>query len=283
MKYMPKLNGIRAFAVVAVMFEHFGGEALNRFVPIGAGALGVNLFFTLSGFLITGLLLDAFTNNESKALAWRDFYVRRLLRLTPILYLAVAILALLEVRAMGSTWQWHAFYVSNFLVAAGGDKTVFWSLAVEEQFYMLWPFVIAFAPRRWLVPVCAGMFLTAVLWKLTGLLFGLYRPGVNTALFGNLEPLAVGCFLAIQSFRGGNPSAPARGGNRPLTRAGRCILRAERDEHCARELRDRCHVRPGAGGSEPSLGADDIRSLPAGAGRRVRRRSNQARPRHTRA
>jgi hypothetical protein len=157
MKSMPQLDGIRAFAVVAVMFEHFGGEALNRFVPIGAGALGVNLFFTLSGFLITGLLLDAFTNNESKALAWRDFYVRRLLRLTPILYLAVAILALLEVRAMGSTWQWHAFYVSNFLVAAGGDKTVFWSLAVEEQFYMLWPFVIAFAPRRWLVPVCAGI------------------------------------------------------------------------------------------------------------------------------
>lgn len=203
---MPQLDGIRAFAVAAVIFEHFGGAALNRLVPIGAGPLGVNLFFTLSGFLITGLLLDAFTNTESKAIAWRDFYVRRLLRLTPMLYLTVAALALMGVGAMASTWHWHAFYASNFLIASGGAKTVFWSLAVEEQFYLLWPFVIAFAPRRWLVPVCAGMFLTAVLWKISGLLFGLYRPGVNTALLGNLEPLAVGCFLAIVSFRGGKPN-----------------------------------------------------------------------------
>src|SRR5258705_12804151 len=92
---MKQLDTLRAFAILLVMVEHFGGKALNDHIPIGAGSVGVGLFFTLSGFLITGILMKSFDTADNKAVAWRDFYIRRLLRLGPPYYAVMAALVVL--------------------------------------------------------------------------------------------------------------------------------------------------------------------------------------------
>src|SRR5262245_48027521 len=141
MQHMPHLDGLRALAISAVLVEHFGGKALNALVPIGAGSIGVNLFFTLSGFLITGILLESFGKGSNWQTTLLNFYARRFLRLMPIFYVTLFALVLLDIRTLSDSWPWHAAYLSNVHIAFGGEKTVFWSLAVEEQFYLVWPFL----------------------------------------------------------------------------------------------------------------------------------------------
>ena len=102
---MKHLDTLRAFAIGLVMVEHFGGKALNNNIPIGAGSVGVGLFFTLSGFLITGILMQSFDGAQSKAVAWRDFYVRRLLRLVPPYYAVIAALLVLGIGSIATSWM----------------------------------------------------------------------------------------------------------------------------------------------------------------------------------
>lgn len=199
---MKQLDTLRAFAIGLVMIEHFGGAVLNSYIPIGAGSVGVGLFFTLSGFLITGILLQSFDSAPDRATAWRDFYARRLLRLLPPYYAVILVLVLLGIAPIATTWPWDLAYLTNVNIARGGAETVFWSLAVEEQFYLLWPFVIAFVPRRWLVPVIFGMAGVTLLFKL-GLVVGGYNTREVTRLLpGNLVLLGAGCLLAVISYDG---------------------------------------------------------------------------------
>lgn len=200
---MKQLDTLRAFAILLVMVEHFGGATLNDRFPIGAGAMGVGLFFTLSGFLITGILLQSFDGAESKAQAWRDFYARRLLRLVPPYYAVIAALLLLGIAPALQSWPWDLAYLTNVHIARGGPETVFWSLAVEEQFYLFWPFVIAFVPRRFLVATILGLAAVTLLFRL-----GIWLGGYNTRTMGRLLPgnmilLGAGCLVAVVSYRGG--------------------------------------------------------------------------------
>lgn len=199
---MKQLDTLRAFAILLVMVEHFGGKALNDHFPIGAGAMGVGLFFTLSAFLITGILLQSFDTAESKAQAWRDFYARRLLRLVPPYYAVIAGLLLLGVTSVMQSWPWDLAYLTNVNIARGGPETVFWSLAVEEQFYLFWPFVIAFVPRRFLIGTILALAAVTLLFRL-----GVWLGGYNTRTMGRLLPgnmilLGAGCLLAVVSYRG---------------------------------------------------------------------------------
>jgi peptidoglycan/LPS O-acetylase OafA/YrhL len=200
---MTHLDTLRAFAILLVMVEHFGGKALNDHFPIGAGSMGVGLFFTLSGFLITGILMQSFDSASSKRVAWRDFYIRRLLRLVPPYFAVIAALLLLGNAMIAASWPWDLAYLTNVNIARGGPETVFWSLAVEEQFYLFWPFVIAFVPRRFLVQAILGLAVVSLLFKL-----GVWAAGYNTRTVGRLLPgnlilLGAGCLLAVISFRGG--------------------------------------------------------------------------------
>jgi peptidoglycan/LPS O-acetylase OafA/YrhL len=169
--YMPHLDSLRALAAGLVLMEHFWApEIVKRYIP--TGFLGVRLFFVLSGFLITAILLNARNDLEpgygSFSAVARHFYTRRALRLFPVFYLTVLIAAICNVPAIRSSLLWHLFYSSNFYFAWIGHWVGainhFWSLAVEEQFYLLWPWVILLCPRAallritWALPAIALVF-----------------------------------------------------------------------------------------------------------------------------
>jgi peptidoglycan/LPS O-acetylase OafA/YrhL len=201
---MKHLDTLRAFALLLVMVEHYGGSGLNEHIPIGAGSVGVGCFFTLSGFLITGILLESFDAHvESKRAVWLDFYARRLLRLMPAFYAVILALVLMGIEPIASSWPWHAAYLTNVWIALGHPDNVFWSLSVEEQFYLFWPFVIAFAPRRYLLHAIAALVVFSLLFKLGVWLAGFNTRDVNRLLFGNLILLGAGCALAVVSYRAG--------------------------------------------------------------------------------
>ncbi len=153
------LDGLRALAVLAVVLEHFGPVHLAELVH--PGRLGVRLFFVLSGFLITGILLEARAAGGPAATGsiLRAFFVRRALRLLPLFYVVLAISCVFS-PSVREGWLWHATYQTNHYIAIlGGWPTAFahaWSLAVEEQFYLVWPWIILLLPLRALGPAMAG-------------------------------------------------------------------------------------------------------------------------------
>jgi peptidoglycan/LPS O-acetylase OafA/YrhL len=149
--YRPELDGLRAIAVVIVIAFHF---LQQRFVP--GGFLGVDLFFVLSGFLITRLLLEETARHGRVDLG--AFYVRRAARLLPavVLLLAVCTVDAFTTRLLGGTTKTllgvvgTLAYVNNWVRTFGFDSALghTWSLSIEEQFYILWPVVLLIAYRR---------------------------------------------------------------------------------------------------------------------------------------
>lgn len=158
----PALDGLRALAVTLVFIEHYGGGShggtfLNWFNRVRVvGSAGVSLFFVLSGFLITGILYDTLQGNHY----FRNFYARRSLRIFPIFYL-VLVLCLVLTPILHFRLQWghlsFPFYLGNLFAnwnwslyelispthpALSINLGHFWSLFVEEQFYLIWPVVI---------------------------------------------------------------------------------------------------------------------------------------------
>jgi len=136
------------------------GHILNSFPN---GNLAVDCFFVLSGFLITRVLLESRYHIEAEQLSrlavLKSFYLRRILRLFPAYYLLLIILVRFEEytnTSIGSSYPYFFTYTSNFFFyqrkSWDGMISHFWSLAVEEQFYLFWPFVVLYLRRRFLVP-----------------------------------------------------------------------------------------------------------------------------------
>jgi peptidoglycan/LPS O-acetylase OafA/YrhL len=142
---MQRLDGVRALAVMLVLGEHFWWHT-----TLWLGAEGIILFFVLSGFLITSILLD-YSDELSIGEAARVFYLKRLLRLTPVYYVCIGVTVLLGIGGTRQTWWVDALYLTNFRVVlrqSWGPDTHFWTLAVEEQFYLLWLPIVMLLPRR---------------------------------------------------------------------------------------------------------------------------------------
>ena len=157
---MPQLDGLRAIAVLLVVWAHWAPQPYTSIAGTDLGFVGVQLFFVLSGFLITGILVNVHQNVCCPADRWLAlcrFYARRALRIFPLYYLILLLVVLLGVSPFRETWPWHAAYLSNFnfwltgshLNVHGGHL---WSLSVEEQFYLLWPFIL-FVRRKLHVPL----------------------------------------------------------------------------------------------------------------------------------
>jgi peptidoglycan/LPS O-acetylase OafA/YrhL len=168
---IPALDGLRGLAVLAVIAVHanvlYGGETVAGGAGavvarlLGAGWIGVDLFFCLSGFLITRILWQARRSPHY----FRDFYARRLLRILPLYYAFVVVVFLGVYRLAPPTHSLSGgdvlsvlFYTNNLHYAATGVAVPhlghFWSLAVEEHFYLLWPLAVRLLPRRRLMQLC---------------------------------------------------------------------------------------------------------------------------------
>lgn len=188
---MPQLDGLRAAAVASVMAFHFI-PSVDRYAPLGT--MGVRLFFVLSGFLITGILLS--WRGQPLAVAAQVFYTRRALRIFPLFYFVLIAAAALNIGPVRDTFGWHAAYLSNFYFYLRGDwhgpVSHLWSLAVEEQFYLLWPWLILCAPERWLRPVVITMIVAAPVSRLV------FPHAMDSVLPTScLDSLGLGALLAL--------------------------------------------------------------------------------------
>jgi peptidoglycan/LPS O-acetylase OafA/YrhL len=140
---LPELDSLRAFAVLAVVWSHSSN------INIGiSGFQGVLLFFVISGFLITGILLNARAAEASPWSVLYAFYARRFLRIFPIYYAVLFVALAVGFPSVRDAIGWHLAYLSNWYFAYQGFDKVshLWSLAVEEQFYLVWPWLVLLVP-----------------------------------------------------------------------------------------------------------------------------------------
>jgi peptidoglycan/LPS O-acetylase OafA/YrhL len=204
---LTQLDSVRAIAIALVMVEHYGGKGLNAHLPIGMGSMGVGCFFALSGFLITSsLLVDRDTYGGQSLTYYKNFYIRRMLRLMPAYYLWIAVLCLFAIEPVAESWLWHVTYLSNVWISLGNPLLDFWSLSVEEQFYLFWPLVIALTPRRHLMPVILGTTVVgSFAFKAAWEFYGHSGATIKSLLVSNMTELGLGSALALFCYRNGKP------------------------------------------------------------------------------
>ena len=213
-KHVEELDGLRGLAIVLVMLFHMslvppvGKLALIWWSLCHRGGLGVDIFFVLSGFLITGILLDSLPRPHY----FRNFYGRRILRIFP-LYYAVLIFAFLilpriapwtvaryEQVNRAAVWYW--LHLSNFAIARRGAfihgiLDVSWSLAIEEQFYLLWPAIVwRVSPvrLRWL---CVCLITVSFVSRTLLTVVHTAPVAVYTLTFCRFDGLAIGALVAL--------------------------------------------------------------------------------------
>jgi peptidoglycan/LPS O-acetylase OafA/YrhL len=164
---LEQLDALRAIAVLAVMYFHWLPDKYSFHLPLGD--LGVTLFFVLSGYLITGILLSAKEKmgDGSRLVVIKSFVTRRTLRIFPIYYLLIGVSWLLSAGNFDESIIWNMLYLTNFYVyhtqnwpLAGGHL---WTLSVEEQFYLIWPWLVLYGPRDYLLGILSGIFAVTVL------------------------------------------------------------------------------------------------------------------------
>lgn len=234
---IPALEGIRGMAILLVLFFHLNllrlvatENTLDGFAStiFSAGWSGVDLFFVLSGFLITRILYQAKESDRY----FTNFYLRRTLRIFP-LYYAVLVLTFIVIPHLPSglipsekldRWGkvdvnplWYWFYLSNFSTAMAGSwghgiLDVTWSLAIEEQFYLLWPWIVYTFDRKRLLQICGLIFVTAFITRSVMTICGMSPIAIYVFTPARLDTLAAGAFVALVVAGGGGVRSlyPAR-------------------------------------------------------------------------
>ena len=202
--HRPQLDSLRAFAVSAVLIHHFF-PVVHWLIGGLAGFFGVKLFFVLSGFLITRILLEGRTEAEAVGMlrVARQFYIRRTLRIFPLYYFAIAAGLLLGLSPIREELWWLVTYSFNFRIALTGvfpeSISHFWTLAVEEQFYLVWPWFILLLPSRRLVPVTVAIIAIGPLYRILALTAGFGGGAFYATPFSSLDALGGGALLAMLS------------------------------------------------------------------------------------
>jgi peptidoglycan/LPS O-acetylase OafA/YrhL len=211
----PVLDGIRGIAILIVLFHHLVySSGIDRgfwfdlqFFRLGYSSwVGVDLFFVLSGFLITGILYEA----KGSERYFSSFYGRRVLRIFPLYYGFLLFAVLLfphwlppeSAQNLQQNQHWYWLYLSNFYVALEGwqDPTHlghFWSLAIEEQFYLLWPMAVWALDRRALMRLAVACFVGALVIRLALVLADVSTLVAYVMLPTRMDSLAAGAFLAL--------------------------------------------------------------------------------------
>lgn len=214
----PGLDGVRGLAVLLVMLFHLTHYGLARgpfevaltILP-SVGWSGVDLFFVLSGYLITGILLES----RQSTSYYQSFYARRVLRIFP-LYYTMLVLFLIVVPRLGffasvhDLWSpnvphegvWYWLFLSNFRAAWLGAwdhqvLSITWSLAIEEHFYLIWPFVVRHLDERRLLWICGATIAGSLALRVALVALGYSERAVYTLTPCRLDPLATGAAIAI--------------------------------------------------------------------------------------
>ena len=204
-KHIVQLDGLRFFAVLMVMVAHWlQWQWSNPILMNTPFVHGVTLFFVLSGFLITRILLnnrDEFNEKGlKKGYLLKNFYIRRFFRIFPIYYLLIIGFYLFNYKNTGEILPWLLTYTSNIYQSINnvyvGDFNHFWSLAVEEQFYLFWPFLILFLKPNRILLVILVTILISLLTR--GYLFLYVGKWMATAYFtiSCMHALGLGALLA---------------------------------------------------------------------------------------
>lgn len=200
--HLPSLDGIRAVSILLVLLGHVGGtQGLPR-LDLGVGDyahLGVVVFFVISGFLITSLLLSEHETHGRISL--KLFYARRSLRIFPASYAYVAtlvVLTLLGIIHVPARHIWYAVtYMVNYLPDASWQVGHLWSLSVEEQFYLFWPgLFVVFRPKEAL-KIAVAVVLLGPVARIAAWFLLKGTPYYDLSLFPTVaDSLATGCVLA---------------------------------------------------------------------------------------
>jgi peptidoglycan/LPS O-acetylase OafA/YrhL len=205
---IPSLDGLRALSIAAVVLGHGSGThgfpewltELLRNGYIDIANLGVRIFFVISGFLITGLLRDELVRSD--AINLRRFFFRRTFRIVPAYVAFLTIVWLLSgvgvTDVTGRDLLHAATYTTNYFVERSWDVGHLWSLAVEEQFYLLWPLTFGVlgivSGRR----VLLGVALVIPVWRVAqSMLLPELRPLIGSSFETTADALAIGCLLSL--------------------------------------------------------------------------------------
>jgi len=199
---LPSLDGLRALSIVLVIIQHF--DSSHKFGPatylwrFQLGDMGVRIFFVLSGFLITSLLLREYANY--KTIDLRKFYMRRFLRIFPAYYAYLGILAFLAYSGATSmrleSLYGPILYLSNYM-ATERVLAHTWSLAVEQQFYLLWPLIILMAGVKRATGVAIFFLVFSPMARVFVSISSDFPPTLWTHFETAGDPLAVGCIFAV--------------------------------------------------------------------------------------
>ncbi len=197
------LDGLRAFSIVLVILGHLGG---NPKIPASISDamdfanFGVRIFFVISGFLITTLLLKEVSKTGTISL--KDFYLRRVFRIFPAFYNYLLVIGCASLAGLivvpRSDFISAACYLMNYRFHPSWYLGHIWSLSVEEQFYLLWPWALALAGRKWATRIAVWVFLAAPVFRIA--IFYLapdWRPGIGAVFPTIADALAIGCLLAL--------------------------------------------------------------------------------------
>jgi len=202
MTHIKGVNGLRAFAVVLVIIQHYIVSYIYR-AESSIGAIGVTVFFVISGFLITSILVKE-KQDDSRTVADKmiRFYARRAVRIFPVYYAVIAIGIYSGIYWFSeiSNW-WHILYATNFYMFINGHgagyTSHFWSLDVEEQFYMIWPILVFLTPQKHLIKLFVLSIMVAFVSAATRPIFGYNGLSAYVFPFSHFDSLGAGALLSM--------------------------------------------------------------------------------------
>ena len=201
--FIPQLDTFRFFAVLFVVADHW----LPDVKYFGWGAtIGVTFFFVLSGYLISSNLFYLKRSIDKREItvpfAFLQFYFRRTLRIFPLYYLVIVVLYLLMPQVFEGKFVWYATYMANFAIYRSETwpyvLSHFWSLAVEEQFYLIWPMLIFFVNWRWMKNLFATLILCSIVYK--AIASWLSTPFFIILPWSQFDAFGIGAILAYLPF-----------------------------------------------------------------------------------